>query len=41
MSIAKITRDFVNSLEDGKIFSYDDIPSDNKMGIAIETKPPF
>ena len=36
MSIAKITRDFVNTLEDGKIFSYDDIPSDNKMGIAIE-----
>ena len=36
MSIAKITRNFVDSIETGKIFMYDDIPSDNKMGIAIE-----
>lgn len=36
MSVAKITRNFINSLENGKIFMYDDIPSDNKMGIAIE-----
>lgn len=36
MSIAKITRNFVDSIKTGKIFMYDDIPSDNKMGIAIE-----
>lgn len=36
MSIAKITRNFIDSIETGKIFVYDDIPSDNKMGIAIE-----
>ncbi len=36
MSVAKITRNFVDSIENGKIFMYDDIPSDNKMGIAIE-----
>lgn len=36
MSVAKITRNFIDSIEDGKIFMYADIPSDNKMGIAIE-----
>lgn len=36
MSVAKITRNFVDSIENGKIFIYDDIPDDNKMGIAIE-----
>ena len=36
MSVAKITRNFVDSIKNGKIFMYDDIPSDNKMGIAIE-----
>lgn len=36
MSVAKITRNFVDSIEKGKIFIYDDIPDDNKMGIAIE-----
>lgn len=36
MSVAQITRNFVDSIENGKIFMYDDIPSDNKMGIAIE-----
>jgi hypothetical protein len=36
MSVAQITRNFVDSIENGKIFMYDDIPDDNKMGIAIE-----
>lgn len=36
MSVAQITRNFVDSIENGKIFMYDDIPSDNKIGIAIE-----
>jgi len=36
MSVAQITRNFVDSIENGKIFMYDDILDDNKMGIAIE-----
>ncbi len=36
MSIAQITRNFIDSIENGKLFMYEDIPSDNKLGIAIE-----
>lgn len=36
MSIAKITRDFILELEDGKLFTYDDIPISNKSTVAIE-----
>ena len=36
MSVAKITRDFVESIEDAKLFTYDDIPSANKKSVAIE-----
>lgn len=36
VSVAKITRDFVSKLEDGRLFTYDDIPSANKSTVAIE-----
>lgn len=36
MSVAKLVRDFVDRVEDGKVFTYDDIRSDKKSVIAIE-----
>jgi len=36
MSTAKITRDFIEQIEDTKIFTYNDIPSDKKTSVAIE-----
>ncbi len=36
MSIAKIIRDFISNIEDGKLFTYEDIPNPNKTTIAIE-----
>lgn len=36
MSVAKLTRSFVNSLDEAKLFTYDDVPSDNKQTVAIE-----
>jgi len=36
MSTAKITRDFIEQIEDTKIFTYKDIPSDKKTSVAIE-----
>lgn len=36
MSIAKLTRDFVEQIEVGKVFTYADIPSDKISTIAIE-----
>lgn len=36
MSVAKITRKFVEGLEDAKLFTYEDIPSSNKTSIAIQ-----
>jgi predicted transcriptional regulator of viral defense system len=36
MSIAKITRKFVETIEERKIFTYQDIPSSKKSSIAIE-----
>ncbi len=36
MSVAKLTRDFVENIEDAKLFTYDDIPSANKTSVAIE-----
>ena len=36
MSVAKITRDFVENIESAKLFTYDDIPSTNKTSVAIE-----
>ena len=36
MSIAKITRDFVSEIEEGKLFTYSDIPTSNKSTVAIE-----
>ena len=36
MSVAKITRDFIEQIEDTKIFTYNDIPSNKKTSVAIE-----
>ena len=36
MSVAKVTRSFVDSLDEAKLFTYDDVPSDNKQTVAIE-----
>lgn len=36
MSVAKVTRDFVAQLKETKLFTYDDVPSDNKTSVAIE-----
>ncbi len=36
MSVAKITRDFIDQIEEAKIFTYRDIPSDKKSSVAIE-----
>ena len=36
MSVAKITRDFVENIESAKLFTYDDIPCLNKTSVAIE-----
>jgi hypothetical protein len=36
MSVAKITRDFIEQIEDTKIFTYNDIPSNKKSSVAIE-----
>ena len=36
MSVAKITRDFVENIESAKLFTYDDIPCLNKTSAAIE-----
>ena len=36
MSVAKITREFVKNIEDGKIFTFDDIPTSSKASVAIE-----
>ena len=36
MSVAKITRDFIDQIEETKIFTYRDIPSDKKSSVAIE-----
>lgn len=36
MSVAKITREYVSNIEDGKLFTYEDIPSQNKTSAAIE-----
>lgn len=36
MSVAKITRNFVENIESAKLFIYDDIPSPNKTSVAIE-----
>lgn len=36
MSVAKVTRNFVDSIDEAKLFTYDDVPSDNKQTVAIE-----
>ena len=36
MSVARVTRDFVESVEKAKLFTYEDIPSNNKQSVAIE-----
>lgn len=36
MSVAKVTRSFVDNLDEAKLFTYDDVPSDNKQTVAIE-----
>jgi len=36
LSIAKLTRNFVESMDEAKLFTYNDIPSDNKKTVAIE-----
>jgi len=36
MSVAKITREFVANIDEAILFTYDDIPIDNKQGVAIE-----
>ncbi len=36
MSVAKITRTYINQLDSAKLFTYSDIPSDNKATVAIE-----
>ena len=36
MSVAKVVREFVANIEGAKLFTYDDIPSDNKQSVAIE-----
>ena len=36
MSVAKVTRNFVDSIDEAKLFTYDDVPSDNKSTVAIE-----
>lgn len=36
MSVARITREFVLGIEDAKLFTRDDIPSENKSSITIE-----
>ena len=36
MSIARITRTYIDNIEAVKLFTYDDIPSDNKATVAIE-----
>lgn len=36
MSVAKITREFVKNIEDGQIFTFDDIPTSSKASVAIE-----
>ena len=36
MSVAKIVRSFVNSMQEGRLFTYDDIPSGKKSVVAIE-----
>jgi len=36
MSVAKITRKYIDSLDEAKLFTYDDIPSDKKTSVAIE-----
>lgn len=36
MSVAKITRDFIENFEDGKIFTINDIPSCKKSSVIIE-----
>ncbi len=36
MSVAKITREFVKNIEDGEIFTFDDIPTSSKASVAIE-----
>lgn len=36
MSVAKITREFVQNMACGKLFTYDDIPSEAKASVAIE-----
>jgi len=36
LSVAKITRDFVSNINDAKVFTYSDIPCENKPSIAIE-----
>ena len=36
MSVAKITRDFIEQIAYTKIFTYNDIPSNKKSSVAIE-----
>jgi predicted transcriptional regulator of viral defense system len=36
MSVAQITRDFIEQVDSAKLFTYDDIPIDNKKTVAIE-----
>ena len=36
MSIAQITRSFIQNIEEGKLFTYNDIPSTKKITISIE-----
>jgi len=36
MSVAKITRNFIEQIEESKIFTYNDIPSNKKSSVAIE-----
>jgi len=36
MSVAQVTRDFISNIDNGKIFTYDSIPSNKKSTVAIE-----
>jgi len=36
MSVAKITRTYIENIDNAKLFTYSDIPSHNKATVAIE-----
>ena len=36
MSVAQVTRNYIEQLNSAKLFTYDDIPSENKKTVAIE-----